>query len=343
MTTDQIKDILHQAADLGCLRVRFTGGEPLLRPDFEDLYLFARRSGLKVILFTNGRLITPRLADLLARIPPLEPIEISVYGMRAESYEAVARVPGSFAQFRRGADLLLDRQVVFVVKGAFLPPNREELDEFERWAATLPGMTKPPSQSMFFELRGRRDDPAKNSRIVSLRVSPEGGLAVLTRDETKYREEMAQFCAKFMRPPGDRLFSCGAGHGVCVDAYGRAQLCLPLRAPELSIDLFPDGGVSGGRSDFPLRDALEKFADFRDQRATNPEYLRRCAICFLKGLCEQCPAKSWSEHGALDAPVDYLCQVAHAQARYLRLLDANEHGWEVADWRKRIERTTVRY
>lgn len=43
MTTDQVKTILKEAADLGCLEVRFTGGEPLLRPDFEELYLFARR------------------------------------------------------------------------------------------------------------------------------------------------------------------------------------------------------------------------------------------------------------------------------------------------------------
>ena len=47
MTTEQIKSILTQAEKLGCLQVRFTGGEPLLRTDFEGLYLFARRLGLK--------------------------------------------------------------------------------------------------------------------------------------------------------------------------------------------------------------------------------------------------------------------------------------------------------
>jgi sulfatase maturation enzyme AslB (radical SAM superfamily) len=61
-------------------------------------------------------------------------------------------------------------------------------------------------------------------------------------------------------------------------------------------------------------------------RARNPEYLRRCARCFLKGFCEQCPAKSWSEHGNLDTPVEYLCEVAHAQARYMGWLADNAHG-----------------
>ena len=82
LKTEEWETLLQQAAELGALSVRFTGGEPLLREDFEALYLFARRLGLRVQLFTNGRLITPRLADLFARIPPLEKIEITVYGMR---------------------------------------------------------------------------------------------------------------------------------------------------------------------------------------------------------------------------------------------------------------------
>jgi radical SAM protein with 4Fe4S-binding SPASM domain len=335
MTTEQVKDILQQAAGLGCLQVRFTGGEPLLRPDLPELYLHARRLGMKVLLFTNARLITPHLADLFARIPPLVTIEITVYGMRQESYEAVTRVPGSFAQFWRGVNLLLERNVPFVVKNALLPPNRHEIDEFEAWAQTIPWMTKRPDCSMFFDLRQRRDDTEKNALIESLRLSPQDGLAVLARDEAKYRKGMAEFASKFMGPPGDQLFCCGAGHGMCIDAYGRAQPCMGMRAPELTYK------VVGANGHSLLRDAMAQFSHLRALRAANPDYLRRCAACFFKGLCEQCPAKSWAEHGTLDIPVEYLCDVAHAQARYLGWLGGNEHGWEVLDWRERVKQLSV--
>jgi len=360
MTTAQVQDILQQAADLGCLQVRFTGGEPLLRLDFEELYLFARRLGMKVLVFTNARLITPRLADLFARVPPLVTIEVTVYGMHAASYEAVTRTPGSFAQFWRGVNLLLERRVPFIVKSALLPPNRPEIAEFEAWAKTIPWMDKRPSYSMNFDLRNRRDGARKNAQIASLRLSPPETVAMLTRDEAKYRKEMHEFASKFMGPPGDVLFRCGAGHGMCIDAYGRAQPCMGIRAPELTVALpppqpspatkpasqgreqsplplfgdFPNGGRAG---DGGLAAALAHFAALRDLRATNPEYLRRCARCFLKGLCEQCPAKSWAEHGTLDTPVEYLCDVAHAQARWLGWLDENEHGWEVMGWKKRVK------
>jgi len=321
MSTGQIKAILQEAADMGCFQVRFTGGEPLLRDDFEELYLFARSKGLKVLIFTNARLITPHLADLLKRIPPLVRMEISVYGMHPDSYDAVSRCPGSFDQFWRGVNLLLDHGVPFIVKSAFLPPNKPEIDEFEAWAKTIPWMDKPPSYSIFFDLRNRRDDPKKNQLIKFLRLTPEEGISFLTRNAKAYLKTSQEFACKFMGPSGNNLFTCDAGHGMCIDAYGRAQACLSLRAPELTVDVLNEG-------DHPLETALERFSHLGELKATNPDYLRRCAVCFLKGFCEQCPAKSWTEHGNLDTPVEYLCHVAHANARWMGWLGSNEYAWE---------------
>jgi radical SAM protein with 4Fe4S-binding SPASM domain len=329
LSYNEIQEVLKEAGGLGALSVRFTGGEPLLREDFIDLYLFARRLGLKVLLFTNARLISQELVQLLTRIPPLEKIEVSVYGMRRESYEAVSRVPGSFAQFQRGITLLLEAGIPFVVKGALLPPNRREIEEFEAWSATLPAMDAPPMLSMFFDLRGRRDSKSKNRRIQRLRLSPEAGVAVLRQHGQSYLDGMREFCTKFMGPSGDLLLSCGAGDGACVDAYGNVQACLMLRHPDMVYNLHKGS----------LKDALTKFFPrLRDEtRAANPDYLARCARCFLKGLCQQCPAKSWAEHGTLDTPVEYFCQVAHAQARDLGLIRDGERGWEVKDWKERIK------
>jgi radical SAM protein with 4Fe4S-binding SPASM domain len=323
---DQWKEILKQAADLGALSVRFTGGEPLLRKDFKELYLHTRQLGLQVLLFTNARNITSELADLFAKIPPLEKIEVSVYGMQAASYETVTRTPGSYDEFRRGVALLLEKRIPFVVKGALLPPNKGEIKEFEDWAATIPWMDKPPAYSMLFDLRGRRDSIPKNRLIKSMRASSWESIQMLNRYREAQRKEMRQFCQRFIGPPGKNLFTCGAGHRGCVDAYGRVQPCLLLRTPDLSYDL-----KSG-----TLRDALTRFfPKLQNLTASDPDYLERCARCFLKGLCEECPAKSWAEHGTLDTPVEYLCEIAHALALDLGLLAENERGWEVTDWRER--------
>ena len=77
------------------------------------------------------------------------------------------------------------------------------------------------------------------------------------------------------------------------------------------------------------------------KKAKNQDYLNRCARCFLKGLCDMCPAQSWMEHGTLDTPVEYLCDVAHAIARYLGFIKKEEKAWEVNDWKQRIQKVSV--
>ncbi len=333
LTTDEWKNILKQAAELGAMSVRFTGGEPLIRDDFEELYVFTRRLGIQVMLFTNARRITRHLAGVFKKLPPGKLIEISVYGMKPETYDKVACAQGAFTEFWQGVNALREANVPFYVKGAFLPDNISDINTFEAWAKSLPWMERAPNYAVYFDLRARRDSPARNRLIQELRPEPKSVLNWLEqRGEeivSDYKDDLRQFCSKFTSPQGNQLFTCSAGSAGSVDAYGKYQPCLPLRSPELCYDLRQG----------TIRDALENFfPPISDLTASNPEYLERCARCFLKGLCEQCPAKSWAEHGTLDTPVEYFCQVAHTQARYLGLLNDDEKAWQITDWEDRINK-----
>lgn len=327
LRTDQWQDVLQQAADLGALSIRFTGGEPLLRDDFNELYLFARKLGMKVVLFTNGRLITPELADLLARIPPLRKIEISVYGMSTESSEIITACQEAYEECRRGIELLREKSVPFLVKSVLLPPNREEIDPFFSWGADITGIPDCSPFTVILDYRARRDNLQKNRLIAKMRNSPKDIVAFHRRGGNRFLQEMACYCEQFSGPKGDLLFSCGAGNGGCVDAYGNYQMCLQLRDPQV---VYPLGGGS------LLLGLTQAFPSFRTLKAKNPDYLKRCARCFLNGLCNQCPAKAWMEHGSLDTPVEYLCSVAHEIGRYLGLIKPKEQAWTVEDWPERI-------
>lgn len=327
LSTAQVKAILEEAASLGCLRVRFTGGEPLLRDDFEELYVFARRLGLRVQISTNGTLITAGMADLFARIPPGEQILVTVYGMKKSSYEAVTRMPGSFRAAQRGMRFLLEKRVPFAVTGVLLPPTRSEAERFETWAASLPGADGRPAFTFLFDLRCRPNGK-KSGLIRRLRLPPAAAAMLLTRGEADALKSTREFCDRFVGVKNKTLFICGAGEGGCVDAYGLLQPCILLRHPDVVYDLKKGS----------LKDALTSFFPrLRQLRGAHPEFLARCARCFLRGLCEQCPAKSWMEHGSLDKPVQYFCDVAHAQARRLGLLKDNEQGWGVRGWRVRMK------
>ncbi len=331
LSTDEIFSILKEAVDIGYLGVWFTGGEPLLREDFIEVYLFARRLGMYVIIFTNATLITPKIADILKKVPPLMPIEISIYGMQASSYETVTRNPGSFEAAIRGVRLLAERKIPFLVKGTILPPNKHEIEEFERWAMKVTRTNISPLFTLDLDLRARRDSPQKNRMIKKLRVQPVEYLKLVTRKKEEYLNEMAQFCQIFTRPCGNKLFSCGAGNGGAIDAYGNLQLCMTLRHPDTVYSL--------KRNEASLKKGIDEFfPEILKLKAKNPSYLNRCGNCFLKGLCKQCPAKSWMEYGTLDTPVEYLCEITQVQARFLGLISTKEKPWEVKDWKERIKR-----
>ena len=327
LSAAEIIDILYQAASLGAMTVRMTGGEPLLREDFAEIYRAARRLGVRVKLYTNACLMTPEIAALLAEIPPGEPVEVTCYGITEDSYEAITRTPGSFSAFLGGIELLAARAVPFGLKTVVLPPNRDEIAELDEWVERH-GAVRLPTTVTFLELRGRRDSDALNRTIERMRFAPEDVVELQSELFEEYEESMSRFCTRFMGVHGDELFSCGAGNRICVDAYGRAQACMLLRHPDTTYDLRQG----------TLRKAVTEFLPgLHELRAENETYLRRCAHCFLGGLCEQCPARSWSEHGNLDTPVEYHCDIAHAQARHLGLLAEGERAWEVEDWRERID------
>ncbi|MGB5101340.1 MAG: radical SAM protein [Methanothrix sp.] len=63
---DQVMDIIRQIEDCGILSVSLTGGEPLIREDFEDIVAELSRRHIEISqIYTNGRLVTPELLDML--------------------------------------------------------------------------------------------------------------------------------------------------------------------------------------------------------------------------------------------------------------------------------------
>jgi MoaA/NifB/PqqE/SkfB family radical SAM enzyme len=64
LTTAQWRTVLDELAALGCGRVIFLGGEPLLRTDLPDLLAHAHHLGMSCALTSNG-LLVPRLIERL--------------------------------------------------------------------------------------------------------------------------------------------------------------------------------------------------------------------------------------------------------------------------------------
>ena len=66
---ERLLRLVDEIAEAGALHVLLTGGEVLVRPDFEPLYLHCLQKGLLVTVFTNGTEVTESDRRPLRRPP----------------------------------------------------------------------------------------------------------------------------------------------------------------------------------------------------------------------------------------------------------------------------------
>ncbi len=139
-----------------------------MREDFSDIYMALKRKGLLVSVFTNAVLVNEKHIQLFKKYPPRD-IEVSVYGVTKETYEKVARIPGSFDAFMRGLDLLMDNGVRVRFKAMALRSNIHEMPEIARFCRdkTKDYFRFDPFLHLRFD-----GDPARNDDIRSERLSP---------------------------------------------------------------------------------------------------------------------------------------------------------------------------
>jgi SynChlorMet cassette radical SAM/SPASM protein ScmF len=99
--------LVDDARPLGLEKVKFSGGEPLLRADLPDIMAGVGARGLRMSIETNGYLIDDRLASVLAGNEVS--VSISLDGATAAVHDALRGHPGSFDRVMRALRLLSDR------------------------------------------------------------------------------------------------------------------------------------------------------------------------------------------------------------------------------------------
>jgi MoaA/NifB/PqqE/SkfB family radical SAM enzyme len=102
----ELDKLIEQIDRMGIFYVTLLGGEAMLRPDLEDVIARLRRSDIFVKLITNGNLLTPERARMLAQAN-LNHIEISFDGLTAHSHEQ-SRAPGTFRKAEKAVRFAQD-------------------------------------------------------------------------------------------------------------------------------------------------------------------------------------------------------------------------------------------
>lgn len=97
LTTDQWKQVIRDAEQLGSVSIVFTGGEPLLRPDIFELIEWVDKDEAVALMFCNGLLLNDENVQKLVKAG-LWCVHVSVDSPDSAAHDQMRRVPGCYSK-----------------------------------------------------------------------------------------------------------------------------------------------------------------------------------------------------------------------------------------------------
>ena len=128
LNADQSLNLLDQIANTGKPIVILTGGEPLLRPDIFEITSYGTRLGLRMVLATNGTLLTPEKVQQI-KFAGIQRVSISLDGATPEEHDPFRKVPGAFQKAVQGVELLKAAGIPFQINTTITRRNAQKIQE----------------------------------------------------------------------------------------------------------------------------------------------------------------------------------------------------------------------
>ena len=305
LSTEQMKAVVDQLAEMQVFYVNIGGGEPMLRPDFFEIVEYCVEKGVGVKFSTNGGRITAETAKRLASMNYVD-IQISLDGVDEVTNDAV-RGEGTYARVRTAMNHLRDADFgQFKLSVVMTRENVEQVDAYEALANEYGA-----------ELRLTRFRPSGRGIDTWHELHPTQAQQIelynwlLARPQVLTGDSFFHLSALGEPLPGLNL--CGAGRVVClIDPVGDVFAC-----PFVLHDEFKAGSIHGEGGFRAVWQTSDLFTSLREP--SNPG---ACGSCGSFDACGGgCMATKFFTGLPLDAP-DPECVFGHGETA-LAELEAN--------------------
>ena len=181
LSFDEIRRIADEARTMGCREWSISGGEPMLRPDFAEVFDYLTSNGRTYTLNTNGTLITPKIARLMTRKGSKM---VALYGATAEVHDHITRTPGSFEAVMRGFRYLQEAGAGFTVQLIPMRDNYRQFEEMVELAKSLSPHYRVGAAWLYLSACGSAQ---RNAEISCQRLDPRDVVA-LDQPDLAYEE-----------------------------------------------------------------------------------------------------------------------------------------------------------
>ena len=306
-------DLGKEMAEAGTLFLLLTGGEPLLHPNFQEIYLGLRKLGMILTINTNATLIDEKWADFFQQYKPRR-INITLYGADNQAYETLCHYPGGFDKVIHAVNLLKKRDIDVRLSGSATLQNVQDITSTYKIAEEL---NVPMATDVYMNpsIRERNKPFNKQSRL----LPEEAAAAHLLKLRLEKGEE---YFSAYKRTaldtidnhvPGKKTAcssSCMAGRcSFTINWQGYMRPCVLSSEP--TVPVFELGFKESWKQ------MTKGFSEI--------QYCSECSVCPRKALCRICPVAALAETGDYMKKPEYLCRYTKEIERLLRIPEEEDH------------------
>ncbi len=303
LSTEQLKSVVDQLAEIQSPLLIISGGEPLMREDFFSIASYAAEKGLRLALSTNGTLITRSIASRL-RETGFVYVGISIDSHKPEWHDEFRGVDGAFQAAMQGLRNAMNEGISVGLRTTITRFNIEHAPRVVEMAAEL-GVPRialyhlePIGRGML--LRDWMPTPEQYRRLMNTLIRLAEKYAGLVEIETVTAPFDGIYVAdKVARSPEEfrKLMEIVKAQGGCgrkiVSIYPDGEIHPCQFTPSISL-----GNVTETRLSQVLREDNPALRPFIHTH----EYLKgpRCSTCPFKEYCQGgSRMRAWSLTGDL--------------------------------------------
>jgi len=136
LTTAEGLKLLDDIAAFSKPVIILTGGEPLLRADIYEVAAYGNNKGLRMVLATNGTLVTEVIAGKMIEAG-IQRVSISIDGMDSQSHDSFRNVPGAFTGALAGIEAMKKAGLEFQINTTITKANLHQLEDIMDLAIRL--------------------------------------------------------------------------------------------------------------------------------------------------------------------------------------------------------------
>lgn len=291
-------DLAHQVQEAGTLPLLLTGGEPMLRPDFEEIFRACVQMGFVLTINTNGTLLRKEILDCFRKHPPFR-VNLSLYGTSPETYERLCGNGAVYETVIQSIHALQELGINIKLNFTVTPYNQGDIAAMHAFAQShkLPlhfsSYTFPPV---------RREE---ESSCTACRFSPQEAAQcnldyVCTATPADQLQETCQRIAELPLPRADDCISDSDCSVRC--RAGRGAYWITYRGDLLGCGMIPHIHSSVLGQSFTS--AWEQLVAAYKQ-VLMPQ---GCVSCPEYERCEVCPAICYGENRNFREVPTYICE-----------------------------------